>query len=174
MIVVLAADVLFLYVVFKKTVTPHKIQAEKTVLDIKISSVLILVLGTPVFLSGIYLLVAGGLAVMSLGYFGLVIYVLGVLFTSIGAINLFIGIGLLRLNFTAWKGSIFMIFVLIIINLISMTRIIFYRWMMFPLTLGESAAPYLIILPILYILCYLGVLICILIRKNKFSVNQIN
>lgn len=172
MIVVIGLDILFVYLVFRKcykSIESLK-NFQQTSWDIKVSSTLLMLLGMPGLISGPLLSVLGGLYVFS-GYFGLFFFVIGAIFTGVGVINLLMGIGLLQLNNTTWKGSLFLIIVLIFVNLLPNTNVLYYRLILFPIYGGswpESVVSILNFLPFLFTICYFGVFICLVYRKNQF------
>jgi hypothetical protein len=174
MIVVIGLDILFVYIVFRKcykSIESLK-SFQQTSWDIKVSSIFLMLLGIPGLISGLLHLVFGGLYVFSQsGYFGLFFFVIGAIFTGVGVINLFMGIGLLQLNYTTWKGSIFLMIVFIFVNLLPHANVLYYRLILFPIYGGwwpESIVSLLNILPLLFLFCYFVVLACIASKKDQF------
>ncbi|MHA2248259.1 MAG: hypothetical protein ACXADY_25135 [Candidatus Hodarchaeales archaeon] len=168
MTAVLALEILFLYVLFKKLVKSQvTLESKKTTpLGVKISSILVMVLGGPELISGGYFIIIDyySLFITAQGYLGLIlfIFVFGAFFTGIGVISLIIGVGLYRLNQTAWKGSIFFLLILTISKFIPGFNIYYYRFILFPFYGGwwpSSVVTLLNVLPFLSGFCYLGLLI---------------
>ena len=168
MTAVLALEMLFLFVLLKKLVKSQvTLEGTKTTpLGVKISSILMMILGGPELVIGGYLIILDYYALFTTADGFLVffhfLFVFGAFLTGIGVISLIMGVGLYRLNYTAWKGSIFFLLILTISKFIPGFTLFYYRIILFPLY-GESwpssVDTLLNVLHFLFGFCYLGVLI---------------
>jgi len=168
MTAVLALEMLFLFVLFKKLVKSQvTLEGTKTTpLGVKISSILVMILGGPELVIGGYLIILDYYALFTTAegflVFFLFLFVFGAFLTGIGVISLIMGVGLYRLNYTAWKVSIFFLLILTIGKFFPGFTTTYYRMILFPFY-GElwpsSVVTLLNVLPFLFGFCYLGVLI---------------
>ena len=168
MTAVLALEILFLYVLFIKLVKSQVILegTKTTPLGVKISSILVMILGGPELVIGSYLIIIDYYVLFTTaeGYLGffLILFVFGSFLIGIGVISLIMGVGLYRLNYTAWKVSILFLLILTIGKFIPGITTIYYRMILFPFY-GESwpssVVTLLNVLPFLFGFCYLGILL---------------
>ena len=168
MTTVLALEILFLYILYKKLAKPQvTLEGIKTTpLRVKISSILVMILGGPELVGGGYLIIIEyySLFIVAQGYLDLILFlfVFGAFLTGIGVISLIMGVGLYRSNYTAWKGSIFFLLILTISKFIPGFNVYYYRFILFPFYGGwwpTFVVTLLDVLPFLFGFCYLGLLV---------------
>lgn len=175
MITVLVVYILLLGLLYKQLVKKKAIEViQATPPGIKINAGLLMLLGLPGLLSGGIIALLGGLMVIIYGYLGLVLFLIGSVLALFGIVSLFVGIGLWRCNYTAWKGAIILSIIYTFISFIPGIN----NFYLIPVAGGGifGFIDYRLwtMIPYLFGVCYMGLLIYTYSRRDLFLESKVS
>lgn len=175
MITVIVVYILLSILLFKRIVKKKAIEViQKTPLEIKVIAGLLMLLGLPELVAGILLAIIGGLMVTSYGYLALFFFLSGFVLAFLGVVSLFVGIGLWRLNYAAWKGAIILLIIYTFTSLVPGINSLYLIPAEFFPFLWSIDYNLRLMLPYLFGVCYLGLLIYLYSRREVFLESKVS